>query len=398
MAQTTYESGTERSNYSMIRRTFNSSTGALISTTPVNYTDVPYNEFNRVGEKRSFPTAPIPPHSPYTRTFHRKAFRPIDRRVVQNSNGITTEIVQGTWPGLLLTGLNHPLSEFSSGEKSAIVIDATNKFLESRIDLGVELAELPKTISLVTSTAGAIYESYRAARKGKFHRALDILGDVNRSRRPNLDRMSTHQKWLAVQYGWTPLMLGVQDACSVMSDGLGNWRFSANVFRGSRKMNETSVVKYSNLDYEVTTKARGLSCRLDFRIKSELARTFNQLGLLNPASTAWELVPLSFVADWFIPIGDWLSSMSSFAVSEFITGSRTEIYERKVKLLNSSYVTGGQTVHVTNMSAPSSSHEFKLVRSLVTSAVPPWPPLDLSLSSTRMVSACALLRGMTKGR
>jgi len=32
--------------------------------------------------------------------------------------------------------------------------------------------------------------------------------------------------------------------------------------------------------------------------------------LTNPALVAWELVPFSFVADWFVPIGSWLTAIA----------------------------------------------------------------------------------------
>lgn len=35
-------------------------------------------------------------------------------------------------------------------------------------------------------------------------------------------------------------------------------------------------------------------------------------GLLDPEVVAWELVPFSFVADWALPIGDYLSNRSFF--------------------------------------------------------------------------------------
>lgn len=38
-----------------------------------------------------------------------------------------------------------------------------------------------------------------------------------------------------------------------------------------------------------------------------------QMGLLNPASIAWELFPFSFVVDWFLQIGDYFNSWSDYA-------------------------------------------------------------------------------------
>lgn len=42
----------------------------------------------------------------------------------------------------------------------------------------------------------------------------------------------------------------------------------------------------------------------------------NQWGH-DPIVSAWELIPFSFVIDWFINIGDWVNSISPFAGGTF---------------------------------------------------------------------------------
>lgn len=37
----------------------------------------------------------------------------------------------------------------------------------------------------------------------------------------------------------------------------------------------------------------------------------NQLGLLDPVSLAWNLLPMSFVFDWFIPVGTFLDGFTA---------------------------------------------------------------------------------------
>jgi hypothetical protein len=44
---------------------------------------------------------------------------------------------------------------------------------------------------------------------------------------------------------------------------------------------------------------------------------------------AWELVPFSFVLDWFIPIGSYLSQLDASAGMEFLGGSTTVVREMK---------------------------------------------------------------------
>lgn len=51
--------------------------------------------------------------------------------------------------------------------------------------------------------------------------------------------------------------------------------------------------------------------KFHYRVDNEILRTLSQLSLTNPLEVAWELVPFSFVVDWMLPIGDYLSNMSA---------------------------------------------------------------------------------------
>lgn len=42
-----------------------------------------------------------------------------------------------------------------------------------------------------------------------------------------------------------------------------------------------------------------------------MERKIQQLGLDDPLGLIWELTPYSFVVDWFLPVGQWLSSFRS---------------------------------------------------------------------------------------
>jgi len=47
-------------------------------------------------------------------------------------------------------------------------------------------------------------------------------------------------------------------------------------------------------------------------------------GLQDPASVAWELLPWSFVVDWFIPIGNWLEcrGLASSLTGTFVISTK----------------------------------------------------------------------------
>jgi hypothetical protein len=42
------------------------------------------------------------------------------------------------------------------------------------------------------------------------------------------------------------------------------------------------------------------------------------IGLINPSTVVWELIPFSFVVDWFLPIGNFLHGLSA------LTGTSTQ--------------------------------------------------------------------------
>ena len=76
---------------------------------------------------------------------------------------------------------------------------------------------------------------------------------------------------------------------------------------------------------------------------NEKARTMAQWNLgSNPLLTAWELVPYSFVVDWFVPIGDFINQYASTDGLVFISGTEslsvnyTAQLESKVRLSGNS--------------------------------------------------------------
>jgi hypothetical protein len=54
-----------------------------------------------------------------------------------------------------------------------------------------------------------------------------------------------------------------------------------------------------------------------------LLALFSQTGFTNPINLLWELIPFSFVADWFLPIGSYLEALKAWEGATFLGGSRT---------------------------------------------------------------------------
>jgi hypothetical protein len=78
---------------------------------------------------------------------------------------------------------------------------------------------------------------------------------------------------------------------------------------------------------EVETKFR-------FRVTDPLVAYIAGFQLSNPLYVFWVAMPLTFVVDWILPIGDWLSSLTATLGLEFKDGYQT------TKTLSSVTVTG----------------------------------------------------------
>lgn len=69
-----------------------------------------------------------------------------------------------------------------------------------------------------------------------------------------------------------------------------------------------------------------LSYVVKCKINCNPSRILSRFGLTDATQIIWEVTPWSFVIDWFIPVGSYIQSLSSYSGAEFYKGTR------KVKL------------------------------------------------------------------
>ena len=75
---------------------------------------------------------------------------------------------------------------------------------------------------------------------------------------------------------------------------------------------------YCQTWFEVEDK---VGVQLTYKLSSPVLAELSSLGLINPAEIIWELTRYSFVVDWLIPVGGWLSSLTSDVGYSFVSGS-----------------------------------------------------------------------------
>jgi hypothetical protein len=128
---------------------------------------------------------------------------------------------------------------------------------------------------------------------------------------------------LELQYGWLPLIKDVYGAVEVFHRRLQQQAvFERATASYQRTFSETwHPGGFAATTVQSTTRY-GVKYVIYYRIADQETRTLQQLGVINPVSVAWDLVPFSFLIDWFLPIGNWLSSVTSTAGLEFVAGCK----------------------------------------------------------------------------
>lgn len=241
------------------------------------------------------------------------------------------------------------------------------------LDALTTMVEAHKTIKMITSART---------------RAGDLIAQAMRGGKHTVKAAS--KAWLEWRYGWQQLGRDVQDIHSFLNypirDLIVEGRAGASTSGGTSSNNPYSGY-YVKHDY-ITTLSHDLSMRVN--VVATLG--YKRLNLVaSPSITAWESIPYSFVADWFVTVGD---AIRVFVVLPQLTGYKSSVGVHFVEN-GSSEVTNAQTgdgAYATNGKAAGgafSRSELKTRSPL--GGVPQLPRIAIHLTSERLTDLASLL-------
>lgn len=198
-----------------------------------------------------------------------------------------------------------------------------DKWRSSSINVGVTLGEGREAVEMIVNRSLAIANSAKALRHGNFGGAMAALAGISRSDKRNAWKRMTSRDfagaWLELQYGWKPLLSDIYAASDLVKT-----KPRAGVFRSSEKELGTITANAPFPAGDVMS----IKCerRLHLMVKvTNTASLPERLGLSDPFSVAWELTRFSFVADWFLPIGDSLRAAHAKQAMKTSEASTTTI-------------------------------------------------------------------------
>lgn len=212
---------------------------------------------------------------------------------------------------------------------------------DSELDAAVALAEGPQTIRMLATMIRRLYNAYSAASKGNFRAAAASLGVKPKfgGYGPGTQSDAIARGWLELQYGWRPLLSDINGLVQHINKQYQTRNTFVTFKYGSfiQEDNTFAVTRGEFIDVTSTTykyQCKGL-VKLR-RTESSGLRTATELGFLNPALVAWEKVPFSFLIDYLVPVGLWLSQFDSTVGWSFVDASITTFETKKSTKVRSS--------------------------------------------------------------
>lgn len=157
-------------------------------------------------------------------------------------------------------------------------------------------AELHKTADMIANRVNRVFRianraALRASRERGVRRQLAVFNSL----------------WLELRYGWRPLVYDVSNACRQLSEkprlrNEGHSSVSVDFAASTTKTNVGTATQH------VCTCVR--SGTRTYRGFALASGHFGSAPGFQPFRSAWELVPFSFVVDWFFDVGSFISAVT----------------------------------------------------------------------------------------
>lgn len=203
-----------------------------------------------------------------------------------------------------------------------------DKVADQKAMILVTIAESQKTLDMIANTARSFAAGLLQIKKGDFIGAYRTLmhseprigkGGVPlgfpRGETPKVGR-SLASNWLSYRYGWTPTFLDAIGIAEQTVDTLEALTHNNPIWVTENRTFQRKIISTAHnatgtpvgmIDKNTVTLDLKLSLWLKGQVSDYGMKNLAEWGIPNFASVAWELVPLSFVVDWFLPVSDCIA-------------------------------------------------------------------------------------------
>jgi hypothetical protein len=297
---------------------------------------------------------------------------------------VMTDVVNGL--NILTPTTTPPWPLAIDAQKSAIRQKALLKFTDKRVDLSVGFAERKQTANMLVDSIDTVTDLVHDLKKRHWKAARDDFYNL----------------WLQYRYAWTPTLLDVYGAAEAVAKAdVGTYdRYRVSTRASKSVSSEEILLEDASLSQIFSVPVKRITqmqfkeefkVRYDALLSNKTYRSLQDVGVTDPLTTAWELVPYSFVVDWFLGVGDFLDGVNALTGYTFLSGCETMYREMH---LNVKFEPRTSGVWRTEAITGSAQRTVKAFNRSITG--PPSSTIVLKeqpLNMTRVMDSIALLRG-----
>jgi len=198
-----------------------------------------------------------------------------------------------------LTWYSPPQEDRSSVLRSRLL----GKIKNQKVNLSLVIAEFPKTAELFINAGSLLLDIIRSAKRGRPPPWLSTHGAAN--------------GWLAHRFGVLPLISDINGALEILDGALDRpMIFKVSTTLKGVGRNDRVIPHWNPLGppgRSINHWTTDYRASAHVQVENPGFQKAASLGLINVPALAWELVPFSFVVDYFINVGDWLGNLDALA-------------------------------------------------------------------------------------
>lgn len=291
--------------------------------------------------------------------------------VLQDLRDASGDPYAGAWPIWRNLAQNAAVASFNKkrGEKAA---------------LAVAMAEAREGLSMITKRVTQLAKAANALRKGRFYDVATTLGltsptrppkarvlkskrlrwlkngktglwyprpkETRSSRREVTDYVASH--WIEYSFGWSPLVGDIITALKVLDEPLTYSHRTKSTGKYANAWEYPNVVEDSIRKTTYLGKHTvKFSCRIAavLTVNNPNRNLAQRLGLTNLLSAGIELIPFSFVANWFVNLDEYVAQFDQFYGVTVNSAYYTNLLESTALYTTTDLVKGtGKTTVVIN--------------------------------------------------
>lgn len=249
-------------------------------------------------------------------------------------------------------------------------------------------AESRKTIDSVFDISRRAYKVLRNVRKLNF-RAL----------RKELRPSELSDRYMEARYAIRPLMYDLRGACEAIKKPMTHIRQTFRGYASDSLTRSDTISAYLQWGSNATwkrTEQYYVSARAGVLCDVEID-AINTYGVDQPLETAWELVPFSFIADWFANIGD---TLAAWTPNSGVNQRASWVTVRETRTLTNSLVAAtsalpvGYTSGVVSCGPTTAGREESFLERVVNPTLSIWPQSNIRLDGYKLTDLGIMFRNL----